>query len=263
MERFAYTVSHDLKSPLITIKGFLGLLERDAARGDTQRMKIDMARISDGVSRMQRLLDELLEISRIGRVVNPPQRVPLGELACEAVDMVGGRVAERRAHVRIAPTLPVVYGDRARLREVLENLVDNAVKFMGDQPHPCVEIGVRRDGEETILYVRDNGVGIEPHYQEKVFGLFDKLDRKTEGTGVGLCIAKRIVEVHGGRIWVESEGLGRGSTFCLSLPGSREAGSTPLDSAESACPKERHGSARIDKAHPTATPCWGAHLHLP
>ena len=217
LERFTYTVSHDLKSPLITIKGFLGLLEQDATVGDTERMKFDMHRISNAADKMRQLLDELLELSRIGRLVNPPEEIPFGELAREALDMIAGRLAERGVKVEIAPDLPVVYGDRLRLREVLTNLMDNAVKFMGDQPAPRVEIGTRRDGEETVFYVRDNGVGIELQYHEKVFGLFDKLDKQTEGTGVGLAIVKRIVEVHGGRIWVESEGVGQGSTFCFTL----------------------------------------------
>ena len=218
LERFTYTVSHDLKSPLITIKGFLGLLEQDAAAGDMDKMKSDATRISDAVDKMQQLLQELLELSRIGRLMNPPEEVLLDELVRDAVDMVAGRLAERGVRVEIAPNLPVVYGDCIRLREVLENLVDNAVKFMGDQSEPCVEIGARRDGEETVFYVRDNGIGIEPRYHEKVFELFDKLEPQTEGTGVGLAIVKRIVEVHGGRIWVESEGTGQGSTFCFTLP---------------------------------------------
>lgn len=226
LERFTYTVSHDLKSPLITIKGFLGLLERDAAAGDTERLSADVTRISNAADRMQTLLEELLELSRIGRLVNPPEEVLLGELVHEAVYLVSGRLAEQDVQVEIADDLPVVYADRPRIREVLENLVDNAVKFMGDQPHPRVEIGVRadkqhpRDKDETVVYVQDNGMGIDPRYHERVFDLFDKLDPKTEGTGVGLAIVKRIVEVHGGRVWVESEGAGQGSTFCFTLPGS-------------------------------------------
>ena len=139
-------------------------------------------------------------------------------LAHEAVGNVAGRLVEHRVAVRIAPDLPVVHGDRPRLREVLENLVDNAVKFMGDQPEPQVEIGVRRDGEETVITVQDNGVGIDPRYQEKVFGLFEKLNVESEGSGVGLAIIQRIVELHNGRIWIESEGSGQGSTFCFTLP---------------------------------------------
>jgi signal transduction histidine kinase len=117
----------------------------------------------------------------------------------------------------VAPDLPTVRGDRARLLEVLQNLVQNGVKFMGDQPAPRVEIGARRDGDELVHYVRDNGIGIEPRFAERIFGLFDRLDPDIDGTGIGLALVKRIVEVHGGRIWVESEGPGRGSTFCYTL----------------------------------------------
>jgi len=230
LERFTYTVSHDLRSPLITIQGFLGFVEQAAIAGNVERVQADIARISNTTDKMQQLLDELLELSRIGRLVNPPQEVPFGDLAREAVSLVTGRLAQRGVEVDIAPDLlaadgPTIYGDRPRLREVLQNLVDNASKFMGDQPHPRVEIGMRRDGEERAFFVRDNGIGIDPRYHDKVFGLFDKLDQEAEGSGVGLSIVKRIVEVHGGRIWVESEGTGRGSVFCFTLPptGSRKA----------------------------------------
>lgn len=223
LERFVYTVSHDLKSPLITIEGFLGFLEQDAIKGNIDQMKDDMARISNATKKMGALLDELLELSRIGRRDNPPEWVPLSDIACEATEMVAGRLKKRDVKVEIALDLPVVYGDRPRLREVLENLLDNAAKFMGDQPNPRVEVGVRRDGGEMIFYVADNGIGIKPQYQGKVFDLFEKLDLGTMGSGVGLAIVKRIVEIHGGQIWVESEGIGRGSTFCFTLPGKEKS----------------------------------------
>ncbi len=129
--------------------------------------------------------------------------------------MVAGRLEPTGVKVEIAPDLPVVYGDHSRLREVLENLIDNAVKFVGDQPIPRVEIGAREDGDEKVFYVRDNGIGIDPRYHEKIFDLFDKLDQDTEGTGVGLAIVKRIVEVHGGRIWVDSGGTEKAPPFAL------------------------------------------------
>jgi len=116
-----------------------------------------------------------------------------------------------------------VYGDRQRLVEVLQNLLDNAVKFMGDQSDPRIEIGARsargEDAEhgEPVFYVKDNGIGIAPEHYDRVFGLFNQLDPKIEGTGVGLALVKRIVEFHGGRIWVESE-AGKGATFCFTLP---------------------------------------------
>jgi len=221
LERFTYTVSHDLKSPLITIKGFLGMLEKDAIEGNTERMKADMVRISGAAEKMHRLLDELLELSRIGRLVNPPEKIPMVDLAHESLSMLAGRMVDD-LEVEIAPDLPMIYGDRLRMREVLENLITNAGSFMGSQTKPRIELGARQKGGETIFYVRDNGIGIDPKYHEKVFGLFDKLDQNTEGTGVGLTIVKQIVEVHGGRIWVESEGIGKGTTFCFTIPDKNE-----------------------------------------
>jgi PAS domain S-box-containing protein len=218
LERFTYTVSHDLKSPLVTINGFLGLLEKDAAKGHMERVKEDIKHISAAVEKMHLLLNDLLELSRIGRLVNPSEEVPLSDLAYEAMALVTGQITRRGVQVDVAPDLPVVFGDRPRLREVLQNLIDNAVKFMGDQLEPRVEIGAEQTGEETICYIRDNGVGIEPRYQDKVFGLFERLDKTTEGTGIGLALVKRIIEVHGGRIWVESKGRGHGSTFWFTLP---------------------------------------------
>jgi signal transduction histidine kinase len=104
-----------------------------------------------------------------------------------------------------------------RLVEVLVNLVENSMKYMGDQPHPEIEIGKRLDGENTVLFVRDNGIGIDPSQFDKVFELFYKVEKQSEGTGAGLAIVKRIIEVHGGRIWIESE-LGKGCTVCFTLP---------------------------------------------
>ena len=219
LERFTYTVSHDLKAPLVTIRGFAGFLEKDMLAGKPERVKSDMARILEATDKMQRLLNELLDLSRVGRMMSQPQAVSFETIAREAVNLVAGRIVARGVLVEIAPGLPAVYGDRTRLIQVVQNLVDNGCKFMGDQPEPRIEIGMSgadADGK-PIFFVRDNGLGIEPQYHERVFGLFNKLDVQTEGTGVGLALVKRIVEVHGGRIWFESE-LGKGSIFCFTLP---------------------------------------------
>ena len=218
LERFTYTVSHDLKSPLITISGFVGLLEADAKSGNTEKFKGDLQRIQDAAEKMQRLLNELLELSRIGRLVNPPSDTSFAKIIEEALSLTKGRLIAGHITVNVEQELPVVRGDRPRLVEVMQNLIDNAAKFMGDQPAPLIEVGVREDTHEHVFFVKDNGIGIEPAYRERIFGLFDKLDPQSEGTGVGLALAKRIVEVHGGRIWVESEGRGKGSRFCFTLP---------------------------------------------
>jgi len=164
-----------------------------------------------------KLLDELLHLSRIGRVKTTSEWISLGELTSEALDMVAGRLSKLDMKVTIASDLPTIYGDRVRLREILENLMDNVAKNIGDQPEPWMEIGMRHDDGERIFYVRDNGTCIDPENHERIFNTFEKLEHGTEGTGIGLSIVKRVVEMHGGRIWVESEGVGKGATFCFTL----------------------------------------------
>jgi PAS domain S-box-containing protein len=218
LERFTYTVSHDLKSPLITIKGFLGFLEQDALSGNTLRLRTDIKRIGDATDKMQLLLNELLDLSRVGRLTNPYQYIKFDELAYEILELLQGRLSEKEIAVNIQENLPTIYGDRRRLLEVLQNLVDNAAKFTGSQSNPRIEIG--QDGFEDgrpIFYVRDNGLGISVEHYDRIFGLFNKLDANSDGTGIGLALVKRIIEVHGGRIWVESE-AGNGSTFFFTLP---------------------------------------------
>ncbi len=222
LEQFIITVSHDLKSPLVTISGFLGYLRQEALNENNSRMLEDIARISAAAEKMHLMLEELLDLSRIGRKTTPPQELPFEELAQEAAKMVSGRLHERGVEVEIAPGLPVVRGDLPRLREALENLLDNAVKYMGDQPLPLIRIGVREQGDEPVFIVQDNGMGIEAAYHDRIFDLFEQLDPAAEGSGMGLAIARRIIEMHGGRLWVESPGAGKGSTFCFTLPRQEE-----------------------------------------
>lgn len=217
LERFTYAVSHDLRSPLVTVIGFLGAVEAAALRGDNRQLQQDMLRIRSAADRMDRLLKELLELSRVGRTARESETAELADLVGEARALVDGRLRERGVRVDVSEGLGTVHGDRQRLVELLQNLLDNAAKFMGDQKAPRIEVGVRHDDGRPVVFVRDNGRGIEPRYHEKVFGLFDRLDPADEGTGMGLALAKRIVEVHGGRLWVESEGAGKGASFCFTL----------------------------------------------
>jgi signal transduction histidine kinase len=229
LERFTYTVSHDLKSPLVTIRGYIGYVLQSAREGDLPRLEADMGRIASAAEKMQHLLDELLELSRIGHRPNPPSAAGLAEIVGEALELLAGPLRERGVLVEVDPGLPVVFGDRLRLREALQNLLDNAVKFVGNQSAPRVRVGMRCNGAERVFFVEDNGMGIEPRYLERVFNLFEKLDASSPGTGVGLAIVKRVMETHGGRVWAESEGAGRGSRFCFTLPaggGPRKEGAT-------------------------------------
>ncbi len=234
LARFNYTVAHDLKNPLTTIVNFLGVARHDAAAGHTERLESDFERLDAAAQKLRRMLDELFELSRVGIQANPPEEVAFGELVREARLELAGPIAERRFEVAVAADLPAVTGDRARLVEPVRHLLANAVQYLGDQPSPRIAVGLHgaesRDAGSPTFYVRDNGMGIDPRYHDKVFGLFQRLDpQASEGTGIGLALVKRIVEVHGGRIWVESvppeggretEGSGRGSTFCFTLPGS-------------------------------------------
>jgi signal transduction histidine kinase len=217
LEHFSYAVSHDLKSPLVTLRTFLGHLERDLPGGDAARVDKDLGYIRAAADKMNRLLDEILDLSRVGRRMNPPVEAPLQAIVKEALDLVAGRIAGRGVQVNLTEEPVLLYGDRPRLVDIFQNLVDNAVKFMGDQPAPRVEIGVEQSGAELVLFVRDNGIGIDPRCQPKLFGLFEKLDSGMEGDGIGLALVKRIVEVHGGRIWAESAGPGQGATFRFTL----------------------------------------------
>ncbi len=226
LERFNYTVTHDLKSPLVTIKGFLGMLQHDIGRDDSKRVEHDIGRITAAADKMQALLEELLDLSR----VSDPRRlarkeVALNDLVGESLDLVEGLYAERGVEIEVDPRLPVVMADPVRLLQVYQNLLTNAVKHMGDQPSPRVEIGVRpgepSDREHSraanIFFVRDNGSGVDPRYHHQIFELFERLDATRGGSGVGLAVVKRIIELHGGRVWVESKGEGHGSTFCFIL----------------------------------------------
>jgi PAS domain S-box-containing protein len=214
---FTYAVSHDLRSPLVTIQTFQGYLEQDVRSQDAARIEKDLGYIRNAADKMGLLLDQLLRLSRVGRVTNPPEEAPLQSLVKEALDLVAGRLTARGVQVEVTEEPVMLTGDRTRLVEVFQNLVDNATKFMGDEPAPRVEIGVEQAGEELVLFVRDNGIGIEPQFQPLVFGVFRKLDPGTDGVGLGLALVRRIVELHGGRVWVESEGLGKGTTFRLTL----------------------------------------------
>jgi len=231
MERFTYTVSHDLRSPLITIQGFLGFLKRDILQNDKKKCDADVKMMEEAVKKMDALLADTLELSRIGRAANPPQKAPYEEIVQDALAQIAEKIRSCKVEVLVEDDLPKVNVDRLRITEALVNLIDNSIKYMGGQKQPRIEIGWTADGiacppdtadqHQAVFFVSDNGMGIDPCHHEKVFELFYKLDRKSQGSGAGLAIVKRIIEVHGGRIWIESF-LGKGCRMCFTLPLARE-----------------------------------------
>ena len=218
LERFTYTVSHDLKSPLVTIKGFIGLLKRDIKDANSERIENDLSNISAASDKMASLLEDLLELSRVGRVASNPEKISLNELFEEAAFLVNGQVEESNARINIAANMPSIYADRHSMTEVAQNLLDNAIKFRSADVEPVIEIEASCEKSQIVCRVRDNGIGIDPKYQDKIFGLFDRLDLSLEGTGIGLALVHRIIELHDGKLSVESDGEGSGSTFIFSLP---------------------------------------------
>ena len=219
LARFTYTVSHELRSPLITIQGFAGLIEEEMAKGEENSgLKNHVRRITSAVDTLDMLLSDLLSLSRAGKSIDTPKPVGFGSLVTEALDLYSHTLSENGIRVEVDPEFPRVNADPARIREVLANLIENAIKYRGTRPDPVIHIGVETGGDGPVFFVADNGIGIEPQYLERIFNLFEKLDGTTEGTGIGLAIVQRIIEAHGGRVWAESEGEGKGSTFRFTLP---------------------------------------------
>lgn len=220
LEEFAYIASHDLQAPLRKIAGFAQLLqERYAGRLDSEADD-HIGRIVAGAARMQRLIQDLLAYSRVGSRQLRPEKVETGEVLRQVLSDLEPLLRESGAKVTAGP-LPALVGDAGQLGQLFQNLVTNGVKFRGDKP-PEVAVAARREGAEWLFTVRDNGIGIEPQYADQVFKMFRRLNAPNAypGTGIGLAVARKIVERHGGRIWVESRpGEGAAFRFTLSASG--------------------------------------------
>ncbi|MFI4896574.1 MAG: ATP-binding protein [Phycisphaerales bacterium JB059] len=218
MEQFAYTVSHDLKAPTVTIRGYVGFMRQDLAQGRTDRLAGFCESIHAGACQMREIIDDLLELSRIGRVINEAEVIDTPLLLQSVVSEFRPQIEEVRANIEIDADLPPLWGDRTRLRQVFQNLVGNALKYAGsDDAPPHIRIdGEVRDGH-TRVCVRDNGPGVDPRYKDVIFGLFQRLETESEGTGIGLAIAKRVCELHNGEITLQPT-EGGGATFCVCLP---------------------------------------------
>lgn len=217
MERFIYTVSHDLRSPLFTIEGFIGFLKEDIKTGEKDNIELDLKTISKAITNMDQFLRDTLELSRIGRIADPSENVPFGEIVNDALDQVSEKIRQNNVKVSVSGNWPIVHVDRRRMIEVLVNLIENSIKYMGVQEKPEIIIDWLKNDRENVFFVQDDGMGIDAHQHEKIFELFYKIDKKSEGTGAGMTIVKRIIEVHNGRIWIESE-TGRGCKVNFTLP---------------------------------------------
>ena len=219
LDDFTYIVSHDLKEPLRGVKAFTKLVIEDYSGKLDNEGKEYLKTISDSSARMTRLIEDLLNLSRIGRIKNVEPDIDLNEALSDVKKNLVYALEERDVSLAIKPDFPKVTCDRIRIIEVFSNLVSNAIKYTKKDTKPVIEIGWSDKKDSYEFYVKDNGIGIEKQYYDRIFQIFQRLHAKGEyeGTGAGLTIVKKIVENHGGRIWVESK-VGEGSAFYFTLP---------------------------------------------
>ena len=218
LDDFTYIVSHDLKEPLRSIDAFSKFIEDDYKDKLDEEGRNYLVRIRANTGRMQVLIEDLLEISRIERRRNPFEEVQVEELINEVKLRLEYAIKQKNAKIIIRDKLPRVFCDRIRFTEIFINLISNAIKF-NDKPEPQIEIGSNQKGIFYEFYVKDNGPGIEKRYFDKIFEIFQRLGKseKNEGTGAGLTIVKKIVQMHSGKVWIESK-IGKGTTFYFTIP---------------------------------------------
>ena len=219
LEAFAYSISHDLRAPLRHMVGYTELLQKNASSILDDKGRRYMTTILEAAKRMGMLIDDLLAFSRIGRAETRETMVSMEQLVREVQGEVWQETEGRNVIWKIG-SLPDLYGDRSMLKLALVNLISNAVKFTRNCPHPEIEIGCTNERKDTaVVFIRDNGVGFDMKYVNKLFGVFQRLHRaeEFEGTGIGLATVQRIIHRHGGQVWAEGQ-LGAGATFYLSLP---------------------------------------------
>jgi|GEM_PF-6620054 len=213
LEDFVYTASHDLKAPLRAVLGFSQFLVEDFGSMLPEEGKMYVERMSQNAKRMERLIDDLLELSRVGRIKEPYEETDIDELLNEVISTLA---PGENVSIRVAGPMPHIICERVRIGEVFSNLVSNAVEY-NDKEHAEITIGFEDHVDEVEFFVADNGPGIEERYFEKIFKIFQRLSSDGSGTGVGLALVKKIIQDHKGRIWVESE-VGQGTTFRFVLP---------------------------------------------
>jgi len=217
LESLSYSIAHDLRSPLISIQGFLSYLREDIQNQEIKRVQEDARLIESAVSKMDQLVKGTLEYFRTGYLVKPDEKVPFSEIVEEALKLLAIQLSSIGATVSLAETFPTVYADRMRMVQVVSNLIQNSINYRDKTMPLKIEIGHWLSGDEDVFFVRDNGTGIAASETEKVFALFYRGTADGEGSGAGLAIVKRIIEAHGGRIWAEGQSE-KGTTMCFTLP---------------------------------------------
>lgn len=225
MESFVYTVSHDLRTPIISQVSFAKILQEDYSDALDEEGKRYLRHVREGGEKLSEIVQNLLILSRAGMSLGHLETIDFSKLIKDVLHEMASILEDRGVECEITGGSVQITCDPERFSTVITNFVSNAVSYMGEQPNPRIEIGVNENKEEFQLYVRDNGIGIDPKYHEKIFELFQTLD-SAHGTGVGLALVKKIIKIHGGRVWVESA-VDEGSTFYFTLPKQLVRGGEP------------------------------------
>jgi light-regulated signal transduction histidine kinase (bacteriophytochrome) len=218
MESFVYSISHDLKTPVVSVHGMASMFLYNYEEKLDEKGHHYIQRILSNAGFMEQLIADLLTFSRLGRQETAPQKLESEEVIQNVLEQCHESIKSREVDVKIHSPLPSVFFDPTHFKQIFLNLVNNGIKFMGEQPHPQIVIGARQLGDRVEFYVKDNGIGIDPKHHDSIFGVFQRLKEvEVDGSGIGLATVKKIVELAGGKIRVESE-KGKGATFFFTVP---------------------------------------------
>jgi len=221
LDSFVYTASHDLRAPLRGIASFAEFLDEDYKDKLDDEGKDYLQEILKGANRLSALIDDLLELSRISRIKNPYEEVDINQLITSIKKRIAFDIKDNNVDLKIEGNMPAIVCDKVKVGEVFLNLISNAIKFSSkDNPtRPTIDVGYKEREDVHEYFVKDNGIGIDPQYHEKIFGIFKRLHKPSEyeGTGAGLSIVKRVVDDHEGRIWIRSK-PGQGACFYFTIP---------------------------------------------
>ena len=221
MEKFTYTVSHDLKSPLITIRGFLDMAQEELQNKEFDEISNYLQRVDNAALKMGNMLNDLLQLSRTGTIKSANKWMKLHDIIQDTCEMLAMSIKQNGVEIINKTQGIEVYVDEARILELFQNLIENAIKYRNNEIKPRIVCTAKTQDGKLICAISDNGIGLQDYNLQNIFTIFHKLDKDSEGTGLGLALAKRIVENHGGSIWAESKGLNLGSTFYIDLPNYR------------------------------------------
>jgi len=222
LEKYINIISHDFKSPIITIKGFIELIDIDIKNNKKDKLDNYICFIKDSADKLLAQLNGLLKLSRLKKITGKNQKIDLNNLLSEDINSLKFLDKTDGVNIEIDYKLPMIYGNKDLIKELFHQLIDNSIKYTDKQENKLIKIGSKEKNNEYLIFINDNGIGIEPKNFDRIFNIFEKLDNNNKDPGIGLTIAKEIIDFHGGRIWVESDGLGKGCTFNFTIPKSQE-----------------------------------------